>query len=224
LLHQPLTIDRSGEKAFPDRSFPQVSGMIGKALSLLNRKKPEEYSDLEVVDGCLSGKSQFEEILYHRYSGRLMAICRRYAKSQDEAQDVFHDAFVRIFQHLHTFDRNGSFEGWMKRICVNTAINNFRKNKDTYQHLDVTETEDLAHTEMNALDSLSNQELIEMINRLPEGYRMVFNLHAIEGYTHPEIAEMLNIAEGTSKSQLVKAKAYLKQLLALHSITGYENR
>ena len=180
------------------------------------------YSEQEIIDGCKKEKPAFQEALYKLYAGRMMAICKRYAKTDFEAEDVFHDAFVKVFKHISTFE-GGSFEGWMKRIFVRTAINNFHKNKQHYQNLEWDECPDEGAVQPEAVNQLTNQDLMQLINQLPEGYRMVFNLHAIEGYTHPEIGEILNISEGTSRSQLFKAKAMLKQMLAKLNITSYAN-
>ncbi len=180
------------------------------------------YSEQEIIDGCKKEKPSFQEALYKLYAGRMMAICKRYAKTDFEAEDVFHDAFVKVYKHINTFE-GGSFEGWMKRIFVRTAINNFHKNKAHYQNIEWGDYPEEGAVQPDAVNHLSAQDLMKIINKLPEGYRLVFNLHAVEGYSHPEIAEMLNITEGTSRSQLFKAKAMLKQMLAKLSITSYAN-
>ena len=180
------------------------------------------YSEQEIIDGCKNQKPAFQEALYTLYAGRMMAICKRYAKTGFEAEDVFHDAFVKVFKHIDSYE-GGSFEGWMKKIFVRTAINNFHKNKNHYQQAELTDYAEENAVQPEAVSHLSNQELMGLIAKLPEGYRMVFNLHAIEGYSHPEIGEILNITEGTSRSQLFKAKAMLKQMLAKLSITSLAN-
>lgn len=141
-----------------------------------------------------------------------MAVCIRYTHSRFEAEDIFHEAFVKVFKYIHTW-QGGSFEGWMRRIFVNTAINHYHQNKKFFDHVDSSFVETSLPSNDNVIGDLSNQELLELINQLPEGYRLVFNLHVVEGYNHNEIADMLNIAEGSSKSQLSKAKAYLKKLI-----------
>lgn len=136
----------------------------------------------------------------------------RYAKSPFEAEDTFQDAFISVFKNIHTF-REGSFANWMRRIFVNAAINSYRRNKKHYDHQDSHELEISDEAQLDGLQELTTQEIVAMINELPEGYRVVFNLHVVEGYNHREIGEMLDIAEGTSRSQLSKAKNMLKKKL-----------
>ncbi len=147
-----------------------------------------------------------------------MAVCVRYTRSRAEAEDIFHEAFVKVFQHINTY-QGGSFEGWMRRIFVNMAINSYHKNRKYQDHVDYAAIEDMSGTDDNIISSISSQELLGMINQLPEGYRLVFNLYVIEGFNHREIADMLSIAEGTSKSQLAKAKSYLKNILQKYSVS-----
>lgn len=166
----------------------------------------------EIIQGCIENKASAQEKLYTLYSRRMMAICLRYTRSRPEAEDIFHEAFIKVFKNIHTW-QGGSFEGWMRRIFVNTAINHFHQNKKYFDHVDASYAESVLSTSENIISQLSNQELLEIIDRLPEGYKLIFNLHVVEGYNHSEIAEMLNIAEGSSKSQLSKAKAYLKKII-----------
>lgn len=169
-------------------------------------------TELEIIEGCKQHKASAQEKLYSLYSRRMMAVCIRYTHSRFEAEDIFHEAFVKVFKYIHTW-QGGSFEGWMRRIFVNTAINHYHQNKKFFDHVDSSFVETSLPSNDNVIGDLSNQELLELINQLPEGYRLVFNLHVVEGYNHNEIADMLNIAEGSSKSQLSKAKAYLKKLI-----------
>lgn len=166
----------------------------------------------EIIQGCLEQKASSQEKLYALYSRRMMAICLRYTPSRFEAEDIFHEAFVKVFKSIHTW-QGGSFEGWMRRIFVNTAINHFHQNRKYLDHVDSADIENSVISTDNIIGELSNQELLELVGRLPDGYKMVFNLYVVEGYNHNEIAEMLKIAEGSSKSQLSKAKAYLKKLI-----------
>ncbi len=169
-------------------------------------------TEQEIIRGCIENKASAQEKLYSLYSRRMMAICLRYTRSRAEAEDIFHEAFIKVFKNIHTW-QGGSFEGWMRRIFVNTAINHFHQNKKYFDHVDASYAESVLSTSENIISQLSNQELLEIIDRLPEGYKLIFNLHVVEGYNHNEIAAMLNIAEGSSKSQLSKAKAYLKKLI-----------
>lgn len=143
-----------------------------------------------------------------------MAICLRYAYTSFEAEDIFHDAFVKVFQHIVNYKKQGSFEGWLRHIFVNTAINHYHKNRKHYHQAELDDAPEQASYDVDALSKLSGDELMALVSKLPEGYKLVFNLYVVEGYNHQEIAAMLNIAEGTSKSQLAKAKAYLQKLIA----------
>ena len=175
-------------------------------------------TEREIIEGCLNNKASAQEKLYSLYSRRMMAVCLRYTKSRFEAEDIFHEAFVKVFRNIHMW-QGGSFEGWMHRIFVNTAINHYHQNKKYFDHVDAAYAETMLSTSENIISELSNQELLELINRLPDGYKLIFNLHVVEGYNHTEISEMLNIAEGSSKSQLFKAKAYLKKLIENKTIS-----
>lgn len=175
-------------------------------------------TEKEIIEGCLANKASAQEDLYNLYSRRMMSVCLRYTKSRFEAEDIFHEAFVKVFKNI-SYWKGGSFEGWVRRIFVNTAINHYHKNKKFFDHVDASEAEFNIPSLDDAISHISTQELLQLINKLPEGYRLIFNLYAIEGYSHKEIASMLNIAEGTSKSQLSKAKIFLKNLIENNLIT-----
>lgn len=175
------------------------------------------YSEQEIVAGCKQGKALFQEKLYQLYSRRMMAVCIRYTKSRFEAEDIFQEAFVKVFKHIHSYS-GGSFEGWMRRIFVNTAINQYHKSRKYQEQLDYSTIEESSPSEEDIVSDISGKELLLLIDQLPEGYKLVFNLYEVEGYTHREISEMLGIAEGTSKSQLAKAKSYLKKILLTYSM------
>jgi RNA polymerase sigma-70 factor (ECF subfamily) len=169
-------------------------------------------TEAEIINGCVKQKAPAQEKLYALYSRRMMAVCLRYTNSRFEAEDIFHEAFVKVFKNIHTW-QGGSFEGWMRRIFVNTSINHYHQNKKYFDHVDASYAEYAVSSPDNIISTLATQELLELVNRLPDGYKLVFNLHVVEGYSHVEIGELLNIAEGSSKSQLSKAKAYLKKLI-----------
>lgn len=147
-----------------------------------------------------------------------MAVCVRYTSSRCEAEDVFHEAFMKVFKQLKSYE-GGSFEGWMRRVFVNTAINHFHSNRKYQEQLDYSSIEESLPAEDNVLDVISGQELMQLINLMPPGYKLIFSLFAIEGYSHREISEKLKISEGTSRSQLAKAKMHLKKILQQHSIS-----
>lgn len=166
----------------------------------------------QIIQGCINNKASAQEKLYALYSRRMMAICLRYTRTRAEAEDIFHEAFVKVFRSIHTW-QGRTFEGWMRRIFVNTAINHYHQNKKYFDHVDASFAAAITSSAEDIISHLSNQELLDLISRLPDGYRLVFNLYVIEGYNHSEISEILNIAEGSSKSQLSKAKVYLKKLI-----------
>ncbi|MFH1160600.1 MAG: RNA polymerase sigma factor [bacterium] len=163
------------------------------------------------------------ETLYDRYAPVLLSLCLRYCGNQEDAEDVLHDGFIKIIKHIHTFKRrtNGSFEGWMKRIIVNTALNYIRDRSKETQYVAMESIQEPTDDEGNSgmpLDlpggQLSQEEILQMVLDLPPGYRIVFNLYVFEDYSHREIADLLHMSENTSKSQLSKARALLrKQIL-----------
>ncbi len=170
------------------------------------------YSEKELIAGCQRGDARCEEALYKRYGARMMGVCVRYGRTRFEAEDIFQEAFVKVFRHIGTY-QGGSLEGWLKRIFVNTAINHYHRHKRQYNEVEYDQTHEVQTDNDGPLDAISAEELLRLINHLPEGYRMVFNLFVIEGYSHKEIGTLLGISEGTSKSQLAKAKGLLKKQL-----------
>ncbi|MBP6022277.1 RNA polymerase sigma factor [Ferruginibacter sp.] len=153
-----------------------------------------------------------QEILYHRFASKMYAVCLRYCKDAEDAQDLLQDGFVKIFKNLEKFRGEGSFEGWIRRIFVNTSIEHFRKAVKTQS---VTDSQELVIEDpsWNALDNLAEKDIIKMIQELSPGYRQVFNMYVIEGYSHKDIGDILGISEGTSKSQLARAKGILKKMV-----------
>lgn len=142
-----------------------------------------------------------------------MAMCMRYAHTSFEAEDIFQEAFVKIFKNIGTFKNTGSLEGWMKHIVVNTAINHYHSNKKYNNNSDIADHYDITSQEQDVLADITVDELMTLISRLSEGYRLVFNMYVVEGYSHAEIAKILQINEGTSKSQLSKAKNILRNMI-----------
>lgn len=171
-----------------------------------------KYSDEAIIEGCLAGKPALQTALYQQYGRRMMAICLRYVPNREDAEDIFHEAFVKAFKNLPNY-RGGSLEGWLRRIFVTTSINFYRQNKKHRFLEDVNDKEYLYSEWPDAVSTLNVEALEKLISELPTGARVVFNLFAIEGYAHKEIAEMLNISESTSKSQFNRAKALLKDKL-----------
>lgn len=151
-----------------------------------------------------------------------MSVCMRYAGNRDQAQDMLQDGFVKVFQKIDHFRGDGSLGGWITRTMVNTALDHIRRNKPYDHSLDLTEAEHLHQEDEQVLSAMTTDELMDLIQALPPGYRTVFNLFAIEGYPHKDIAGMLGISENTSKSQFMKARAYLRKLLPKEAAAQYD--
>ena len=169
---------------------------------------------------CLKGNRLSQKSLYMEFYGYAMSISLRYSKNRDEASEILNDAFMKIFGSLKTFDLSKPFRPWLRKIIVNTAIDHYHKKQREIPVEEIKDIKNETDTE-KILSGISYQEVIGLIQKLPPSYRTVFNLYAIEGYSHDEIAKMLNIATGTSKSNLFKAKEQLKQILADYFETDY---
>ncbi len=171
-----------------------------------------------MIKGCVGQNPTCQRTLFEQYSGKFMTVCLRYANDTMEAEDMMQEGFIRIFNNIHQFKFEGSFEGWMRRIMVNVALKHLQKKKIPFSEI----TEDHSGTpslQAYAYAQLGAEDLMKLINRLPDGYRIVFNLNVIEGYSHEEIANLLNIQASTSRSQLVKARKMLQeQILNLQKI------
>lgn len=170
-------------------------------------------TEKEIIEGCLRQKRECQQELFRRYAGKMLAVCMRYARHHMEAEDVLQDAFIKVFDHLHQFQNKGSFEGWIRRVVVNTALKTFDRKSFTHEQYGLEVREDYSAAEPKVFAQLNEEELLGLIARLPEGYRIVFNLYAIEGYSHAEIADMLGVQESTSRSQLVKARKMLQAMV-----------
>lgn len=173
----------------------------------------------ELIKRCKAKEPAGFELLYKTYYRVLYGIALRYAKSAEEAEDVLQDSFIKVFNSIQSYQGEGSFDGWLKRIVQYTAINSYRSQLKFSLYIDVSDQELLLSDDSPEaiFESLEAKEIITLLNKLPEGYRLILNLYSIDGYSHKEIAQMMNINEGTSKSQLFKAKKYLKSLLETHS-------
>ena len=156
-----------------------------------------------------------QQLLYKNLSPKMYGVCLRYAGNENDANDILQEGFIKVFRNLEKFRSEGSFEGWVRRIFVNTAIEQYRKKVKLYNVTEVQENT-LEDTNLDALDNLATKDIMKVVNELSPGYKAVFNLHVIEGYSHKEIASLLGITEGTSKSQLARAKGVLKK-----SLEGY---
>jgi RNA polymerase sigma factor (sigma-70 family) len=164
----------------------------------------------DIIKGCIDGDSTCQKQLFDRLSGKMMGVCVRYSRDRMEAEDLLQECFIKVFMNISTFKNEGPIELWVRRIIINTSIK--RYHKMSYQN--ESPSSDLMPDKLNdysAYDTILYDELLGLVNSLPDGYRVVFNLYAIEGYSHKEIADLLNIKEATSRSQLVKARMVLQE-------------
>ncbi len=174
----------------------------------------------ELIRGCIREDATCQREVFNRYASRMLGVCHRYARTAADAEDILQDAFIKVFDKIHQFKFEGSFEGWIRRIIVNTALKKYslrRYEKEVVGY--EVKDKDESGMEPSAYAHLTQKEILELINNLPDGYRLIFNLYVMEGFQHEEIAEMLGIQPGTSRSQLVKARTMLqKQITELQKI------
>jgi RNA polymerase sigma-70 factor (ECF subfamily) len=174
--------------------------------------------EASLIQACIKQNRAAQKKLYDLYAPKMLGVCYRYAQSKEEAEDMLQEGFIKVFQKLDSFKFQGVFEGWLRRIFVNTAINIIRKYQKLQYETDIEEAGTMASNAAEVLDAMQNKEVIELIRNMPQGYRTVLNLYAIEGYSHKEIGEMLGINESSSRSQFTRAKAVLaKKINALEA-------
>ena len=174
----------------------------------------------QLIEGCIRGETWARKALYELYAPSMMGVCQRYVCNRDTASDLLHDGFVKLFTKIHTYTGAGSFNGWMRRIFVNTTLEHLRRKDVLRYSVDVAEeSHQLAAPDVSLFESLSEDDLIACIARLPLKYRTVFNMYAIEKYTHVEIAKELNINENTVRSQYARARQILQKM-----VTEWENK
>jgi RNA polymerase sigma-70 factor (ECF subfamily) len=161
--------------------------------------------DEKILNGCLKKEVKAQELFYRHFSSSMYGVCLRYSNTKEDAKDILQDGFVKVFTKLDQYTGKGSLEGWMKRIFINTALEHYRVNKNHMEQSDVNEAFDLEHNAFT-MEKITQKEILSVMNQMAPGYRTILNLFAIEGYAHAEIAEMLDISEGTSKSQLFRAR------------------
>lgn len=190
---------------------------------MLLQKIQSDVSEEQLAKGCSEGVEEYCKILFERFYGKMLNVCKRYAKNYDEAQDMLQEGFIRVFKNISQYQYKGSLEGWIRRVIVTTSINYCKKYRMN-ESIDYMEHDTLAasfsdeaatsvFTLNHAAEKIDAQRLLDMIQSLPPAYNMVFNLYAIEGYSHQEIAQMLDITEGTSRSNLAKARYKLQKML-----------
>ena len=170
-------------------------------------------TDEELIKKCTCGDLLAQKAFYEKFAGKMYGVCLRYMNGDDEAQDVLQDGFIKVYDNLHKYENKGSLEGWVRRIIVNTALDQIRKNKKYMDNVDVDTVGYLLVDKSFIVEELEADDLLKIINKLPGGYRVVFNLFAIEGYSHKEIAAKLEISESTSKSQYSRARKILRAVL-----------
>lgn len=173
--------------------------------------------DDQLIQGCINGDRQAQRQLYDTYARRMFGVCLRYTKNREEAEEVLQEGLLKVFNKIGDFKKAGSLESWIKRIIINTSLDFYRRDKSRQME---TEWRDDLTISVEPMNDLKAKELLKVIQSLPAGFRTVFNLFAVEGYSHSEIASMLNISEGTSKSQYARARQHLMKIINIESKTG----
>ena len=168
-------------------------------------------NEKELIEACKNNDVRAQKLLYETFPRKMMSVCLRYADNREMAEDFLQDGFIKVFSSIRSYSYEGSFEGWMRRIFVNTALEALRKNDLLRNGVELDALEPQQEADYSAVEKISADELMELIAQLPPGFRTVFNMFAIEGYSHREIAETLNINESTSRSQYTRAKRLLQK-------------
>jgi RNA polymerase sigma factor (sigma-70 family) len=181
-----------------------------------------KYTIDTLVNKCKAGERKAQELLYKQFAAKMLGVCMRYATDRMEAEDMLQNGFIRVFQKMNDYRGEGSFEGWVRRIMVHSSIEYYRKHHKMMQVVDTNEGDEPS-VDPVAMANLDAKDLIALIQQLAPGYRMVFNLYAIEGFSHREIGEIIGISEGASKSQLSRARAILKEQVLKTSNKSYGN-
>lgn len=171
-----------------------------------------------ILSGCLENEAVAQWELYTRFSPKMLSVCYRFAHNREDAEDMLQEAFIKVFSQIHTFKSTGAFEGWIRRIMVHTCINHLKKNKKFSESVDIIHATGVQVREESVPSIVQAKQVVECIRLLPLGYRTVLNLYAIEGYSHKEIAEMLDVEESTSRSQYTRAKQMLEDILVKKNI------
>lgn len=169
--------------------------------------------DSTLVKECIKGNAKAQRLLFDKFSQKMLGVCLRYTKSQDEAEDALQEGFVKAFSKLKDFSNQGSLEGWIRRIMVNTSLDAIRKNTKFMKDVSIDTVDYQIGNEDFIVEGLNAEDLMKLINSMPDGYKVIFNMFAIEGYSHQEISTTLGISESTSKSQYMRAKGYLRNRL-----------
>lgn len=193
----------------------------------MNLKLYKSDSEEKLIRACQRGESIAQREIYTKYSRKMLGVCLRYVNSHFEAEDILINGFMRVFDKIAQYKHEGSFEGWVRKIMVNEALGYIRKNKNMYLEVEIEKADYQANYSADNCE-LEAEDLLKLVQQLPTGYRTVFNLYAVEGYSHKEIADMLQISENTSKSQLSRARTLLQHYLhntekkTVNKKAGYE--
>lgn len=185
-------------------------------------KLQHKYSLADIISGCQKAERRSQEALYKLMASKMFGVCMRYAKNQFEAEDMLQTGFIKVFRNIDSYRGDGSFEGWVRRIMVNTSIEFYRKNLKTLGDVDVNDFTESVFVEFE-ISNLNARDLMRLVQALPDSYRMVFNMYAIEGYSHREIGQIIGITEGASKAQLSRARAILRDKIKKMEGQSYES-
>lgn len=187
-------------------------------------REEKAYTDQELIEGCRRGKRRCQELLYRRFYGFAMSVALRYSYSREDAQEILNDAFMKVFLNIGSFKRDGLFKSWFRKILVNTSIDHYRSIFKYRIQQDVdTGLEESLSVDDQVINKLSAQDILGLFNRLPYALRLTFNLYEVEGYSHDEIAALLGVSPGTSRSNLSRAKVALRRLyVQTHKEEGHE--
>jgi RNA polymerase sigma-70 factor (ECF subfamily) len=182
-------------------------------MSKLQEINKDFMTEEAMLQGCIKNDASAQQELYHMYSPKMLSVCYRYAKNREDAEDMLQEGFIKVFMQIRQFQNRGALEGWIRKIMVHTCINSLKKNKKFSESVDIIYANSI-HVREDAIPSiLQAKQVVECIRMLPMGYKTVLNLYAIEGYSHKEIGDMLDIEESTSRSQYTRAKAMLEDIL-----------
>jgi RNA polymerase sigma-70 factor (ECF subfamily) len=189
-----------------------------KKIVLNSGYQSEIMTEEAILQGCLKNNAIAQKALYQKYSAKMLVVCYRYGHNREDAEDMLQEGFIKVFSQIHTFENRGALEGWIRRIIVHTCINHLKKNKRFNESVDLIHATSIQVREEAIPSIIQAKEVVECIRMLPIGYRTVLNLYAIEGYSHKEISNMLDIEESTSRSQYTRAKAMLEDILIRKNI------
>lgn len=189
-------------------------------MAVNDSEKRDCMTEMELVNQCLKGDELAQKQLYDQFSGQMLGVCMRYANNRDDAYDMFQDGFIKVFEKLHKYNGKGPLGAWIRRTIVNNTLDELRRQKRLMNHKEAFRADFNTHNdgwddsfELDEDDGVSHERILEMVQSLPKGYRTVFNLYAIEDYSHKEIADLLDISESTSKTQYRKAKGHLRRMI-----------